>query len=334
VWYYSGNMPEINPLTDEDSIRAQAEANAPAVQPATPTNQLQQQPQQPQPPQQTDVPQPNSAAAGTLRYTESEKLISRLQSIKKIFFLTLIACVGAAALVSVVAILIGNLNSSVWKTIAVIVSMAIHVMLILGYTTALFRQEDKTGKSALTITNVALFSLLIASFIITILTIWDIISGDMSFRSYGAMFVVLIASVHSDVLYNLRNISKALNAVIALNFAFIVLVAGMLVTAIIGAGEGWALLSQDAFFWRLLGAAGVIDASLTVISAIMLKMWQQTQPQSVTESGRGTVTLGPIVVKSLVVLIVLVIFWPFILIALGLLWFLLGAIASPFLLFV
>jgi hypothetical protein len=322
-------MPEINPLTDEDSIRAQAEANAPVVPPPVgPTNQTQQQPQQQAESSRTDVD------ASALRYAESEKLVLRLQLIKKIFFLTLIVCVGAAALVSVVAILIGNLNSSVWKTIGVIISMAVHVMFILGYTTALFRQEDKTGKSSLTITNVALFSLLIASFIITILTIWDIISGDMSLRSYGAMFVVLIASIHSDVLYSLRNISKALNAVIALNFGFIVLVAGMLVMAIIGAGEGWALLSRDAFFWRLLGAAGVVDASLTVISAIMLKMWQQTQPQSKIELSGGTVTLGPVVVKSLVILIVLVVFWPFILIALGLLWFLIGAIASPFLLFV
>lgn len=321
-------MPEINPITDENSIRAEADANAPIIPSVQPPIQNQS--------YGAEAPQPMAPnEVGNIHEpAESEKLRDKLRLIKRIFFLTLIGCVGAAAVVSVIAILIGDFNATVGKTIAVIVSMAVHVFIILGYTSVLFKQEDKTGKSAFTITNVTLFSLLVASFIITILTIWDVISADMAMRSYGAMFVVMVASVHSDVLYNLRNFSKALNAVIASNFVFIVLVAAMLVVAIIGAGEGWALLGKDAFFWRLLGAAGVIDASLTVVSAIMLKMWQQAHPELVTESGGGTVNLGPVAVKSLVALIILVVFWPVILVILGILWFLIGAVASPFLLFV
>ncbi len=320
-------MPEINPVSDEDTIRAEAAANAP-IPLAKPPVQVE--------PQMTEALQatPATTQSYVSEHFDSEKLQTKLRLIKRIFFLTLIGCVGASAIVSVIAILLGDFGDTVWKTIGVIVSMAVHVFIILGYTSALFKQEDKTGKSAFTITNVTLFSLLVVSFILTMLSIWDVISADMTLRSYGAMFVVMIAAVHSDVLFNLRNFSKSLNAVIALNFVFIVMVASMLVIAIIGAGEGWSLLGKDAFFWRLLGAAGVVDASLTVISAIMLKMWQQTHPELMAKSGGGTVNIGPLAVKSLIVLIILVVFWPVILVILGILWFLIGAVASPFLLFV
>ena len=330
-------MPDINPINDEEKLRQEAASSAP---------QTPRQPEQPsvEPPQAPDsdaqilshpeVQQAQQTTIGSaVPAAVSEKLISRLHFIKRMFFVTLIACVGAAALVSVVGILLGDFNSTVWKTIGVIASMGIHVFLILGYTSALFRQEGRTGKSPLSITNVALFSLLIASFIITMLSIWDVISGDMAARSYGAMLIVLVASIHSDVLYNIRKITKALDVVISFNFLFIVLVAAMLVTAIIGAGEGWGLLAKDSFFWRLLGAAGVVDASLTVISAIMLKMWQQTHPELLAQTGGGVINVGPFVVKSLIILVLLVIFWPFVLVILGILWFLIGAVASPFLVF-
>lgn len=261
----------------------------------------------------------------------SAELRTRLQLIKRGFFITLIACIVATALVSVIAILLGDFGSTVWKTIGVIVSMGVHTALILGYTSSLFKQEEKTGQSPVSITNITLFSLLVASFIITILTIWDVMSGDMAVRSYGAMFIVLIASVHSDVLLALRNLTKALNIVIASNFIFIALVAAMLVIAIIGAGEGWVLLDQGAFFWRLLGAAGVVDASLTIISAIMLKMWQQSHAGQHANTKGNTVAIGPVVAKSLLVLVLLIVFWPVTLVILGILWFLIGAIASPFL---
>jgi len=333
--YYSGTMTDVNPLSDEESIRAQAQANAPAAPANTEITPDQREPEiAPEPAVTPPAATPAAPVAPTpvLTHFGSEKLATRLKRIKRMFFLTLIGCVGAAALVSVVAILLGDFGSTVWKTIWVIISMALHMFVILGYTSALFKQEDKTGKSPFTITNVALFSLLVASFIITILSIWDVMTADMTIRSYGAMLIVLVASIHSDVLYSLRNYSKALNAVIALNFVFIVLVAAMLVIAIIGAGEGWSLLGKDSFFWRLLGAAGVIDASLTVISAIMLKMWQQSHPELLAKSGGGTVSVGPIVVKSLIILIVLVFFWPVILVVFGILWFLIGAMASPFML--
>lgn len=327
--YYSGNMQDTNPINDEEQLQQQADTNPPVVPPAQTTAEAPQQPVQ-----QPAAPQFQAQTAQNMVVTNvvSAKLVKRLQFIKRMFFLTLIACVGAAAVVSVIAILIGDFGSTVWKTIGVIASMAVHVFLILGYTSALFRQEEKTGKSPFTITNVTLFSLLIASFIITILTIWDVISGDMAVRSYGAMFIALIAGIHSDVLYSLRKYSKALNAVIAINFVFIIAVALMLMVAIIGAGEGWSLLGKDAFYWRLLGAAGVIDASLTVISAIMVKMWQQNNPELVAQRGGGTVSIGPVVVKSLIALVLLVVLWPVILIVLGILWFLIGAVASPFLL--
>lgn len=235
-------------------------------------NQTQQQnTNQTQPPVQ--VPQPASAPPVDVVLTKAARL-------KRTFFQVLIGCLLGAASIAVVAVLIGSFNDTLARALGTIAVVAVHALMSLSYVSGAEKKDKKDGGRSIELFSNTVFGLIVASFITAIFAVWSLIGGEITYRLYLSYAVLLFATLHADVLYRIRKFDAKLDSVITANYAFMGIVVSMLFilifsTNIDALGEG---------FYRVLGASGIVDATMTITAIIMHKLYLQKHPELITHS--------------------------------------------------
>lgn len=220
----------------------------------------------------SDTTADSTPAAGTASTTDFTS--SRSKKLKRFFLQTLLGSLIGAAVIAVIAVLVGSFNSTFARALGTIAMVALHALLSFGYISE-SDKRDKEGSQTSEIFGNSVFAIIVLSFITSVFAIWQIISGDLALQLYLFYGVVLFAILHGEVLYRLRGYENRIDTTVYANYVLMTLVVIML-TFLIFYPERSDL---NPFFYRLLAALGIIDATATITAIIMHKMFLQKHPE-------------------------------------------------------
>lgn len=194
-----------------------------------------------------------------------------LTNLKRLFLKSLIGCLVAAASLAVVTILMGDFNDVSAKALVTILLVAAHCLISFGFIVNNERQE--TFENLSFFAN-ATFILIVLSFITSVLGVWGILPGSLVGKLYALYFVLLFATLHGEILAKTLGKQGSINNLVSANYVFMGVVVLMLLPVIFLEDSS----SLGSFYYRLLGAFGIVDATLTLIVVIMHKLYVQKHP--------------------------------------------------------
>lgn len=184
---------------------------------------------------------------------------------KKFFLFNLIGALVISALVAVITILIGEFNETSAKVLFTLFMVIIHSLISL-----IFIWDDKkqdTFERLSFFTNI-LFLIIVVSFITSIFGIWDVIPGEMVTNLYQTYFIIGFSSLHANLLSKAVDKENYLDMIIYLNYVFIGIVALMFFPII------YMENTLSEIYYRFLGAAGIIDGTLSILTIIFYKLYK------------------------------------------------------------
>jgi len=192
---------------------------------------------------------------------------------KKFFLFNLIGSLIISALVAVVTVLIGEFNEVTGRVLFTLLMVVIHSIVSLTFIWDDSRQN--TFERLSFFTNV-IFILIVVSFITSILGVWKIIPAETVWNLYQTYFVIGFASLHGDILSKALFKENYLDMIIYVNYLFMAIVVLML-QPIIYLNNSVNILGET--FFRILGAAGIIDGTLSILTIIFYKLYMNKHPK-------------------------------------------------------
>ena len=194
-----------------------------------------------------------------------------LTEIRSLFFKLLIGCLIAAAALAVTTVLLGSFNEVCRKALFTILLVALHALVGISFITTNEKQDSPDG--LVFFTN-ATFSIIVISFMTSILGVWGILPGSIVGKLYMLYLVLLFAILHGEVLAKTRGEQSNIDAIVGANFVFMAVVVGLLIPIIFVDSDLFA-----DFYYRLLAACGIIDATLTLVAVILHHLYIQKHPK-------------------------------------------------------
>ena len=196
----------------------------------------------------------------------------KLDNIKNLFLRVMLGCLIAAAALAVVTILLGSFNDLAAKALWTIMLVALHCLVSFGF--IVNNEKQETFENLEFFTNVT-FILIIMSFITSVLGVWQLLGGDFVAKLYALYFVLLFATLHAEILAKMRRKQPSIDNVITFNYFFMGIVVLMLVPVIF-VDNSTEVLGE--FYFRVLGAVGITDATLTLTAIILHKLYLRKHP--------------------------------------------------------
>jgi hypothetical protein len=193
-----------------------------------------------------------------------------LEKVKSLFLKILIGCLIAASAIAVITVLVGHFNDTLEKALLTILLIAIHSLVSFSF--IINNEKQETFESLTLFTNTTFF-IIILSFITSIFGLWGIFPGSLVGKLYELYFVLLFAALHGEVLSKTVLKQESLRTIVYSNYIFMAIVVAMLLPPIFGTAS-----DMSSFYYRLLAAAGIIDATLTLTVVILHKLYIQKHP--------------------------------------------------------
>lgn len=141
----------------------------------------------------------------TVKPVEVQKDSPSVQ-VRKWFFYILISGLVVSAVISIVAVLIGEFNDLVARSLWTTVIMVIHSLMVVGFLSAASNTKNSTADEVILNT---LIGVTMASFITSVLGTWEVFSGEIVGDLYQLYFYVLFASILVFGLLHARFSDKA-----------------------------------------------------------------------------------------------------------------------------
>lgn len=185
---------------------------------------------------------------------------SRLGKLKQAFLYVLILGLVAAALTSVIALLIGNFFSeAIGKSLLTIFIFFSHSLLILGVLWA-----DRYNEVGRKILPTSIVVLVFASMISTTLGTWEIIDAELAWRIQGLYFLILgaIFVILGTLRLRVQQTATQISAYIAVG----------LVSAMVLAVAPWILQVVEKFdplYFRIVAALAILAATSFLITLVL-----------------------------------------------------------------
>ncbi|HVO86680.1 MAG TPA: hypothetical protein VMT23_03045 [Candidatus Binatia bacterium] len=195
-----------------------------------------------------------------------------LAKLKSLFLKSLIGCLIAAAGLAVVTVLSGQFTDISEKALWTIVLVAIHCLISFGF---IVNNEKQDTFDSLTFFTNSTFMLIVISFITSVLWVWGAVPSDLGARLYALYFVLFFAILHGEILAKTVGKQPSIDRVVYFNYFFMLVVILMLLP-IIFLSDSSVL---GSFYYRLLAACGIVDATLTLITVIMHNLYIQKHPK-------------------------------------------------------
>ena len=192
---------------------------------------------------------------------------------KKFFLFNLIGSLIISALVAVVTVLIGNFNEITGRVLLTLLMVIIHSIVSLGF---IWDDERQNTFERLAFFINVLFILIVISFVTSLFGIWKIIPSETILHLYGTYFVIGFAALHGDILSKALNKETYMDAIVYINYLFMVIVVLML-QPIIYLADATRVLGE--FYFRVLGAMGIIDGTLSILTIIFYKLYTNKHPK-------------------------------------------------------
>lgn len=199
----------------------------------------------------------------------------QLAVIKKIAINSMIVSLIGAAVVAVIAVLVGEFNDIFGRALFTLLVVALHALVCLAFLESRSKIENMDSLKFFTDT---LFILIVLSFVTAIFGIWDIASGSIVAKLYGTYFIAAFASLHGEMLYKAQGVEKTISSIVYGNYIFMAVVIALLLPVV------WAADADfPGFYYRLLAAAAIVDATLTILAVILYKLYLQKHPKVESE---------------------------------------------------
>lgn len=213
---------------------------------------------------------------------KKEASSSKFGKIKLAFIYTLVAGLAAAAIISIIAILIGDFTSGLQKGFGTIVTFILHSLFILGLIWA--DRNDSIGKTILptTFIGVALLSL-----VTTTLNTWGIISSELGNQFFIFYSLAIGVAFITTALVKLSIKHKLTKGLIYGTIGTVLVWSLALIP--------WIFKVVDEFnpvYFRALGALTILISTLFIITIILRTVaiskdtgLKLTKPKSASLSG-------------------------------------------------
>lgn len=231
---------------------------------------------------------------------------SKMGKIKLAFLYILIGGLVVSALISVVAILIGEFNEIVIKALLTTVIFVTHSLLILALVLA-----DKHGSIGKSILATTIFTAILANMITSTLGTWDVWRDALSAQSLSFYALTIGAAFIATGVLKLRNSTHKPTNVAAYTTVGLV---GAFVIALIPWIFTTDFRTLDDLYYRIIGAVSILAAtafSLTVIFNRIAAGQHKAHTKKVTPA-----TPAGLVVVYVIIGVVTSFYWMFGLLAL------------------
>ena len=192
---------------------------------------------------------------------------------KKFFLFNLIGGLIISALIAVVTILIGNFNEVSARVLFTLGMVIMHSLISLVFIWD--NDHQNTFERLAFFINIS-FLLIVTSFITSIFGIWKIIPAETVWDLYRTYFILGFASLHGDILSKALKKENYMDVIININYLFMVIVVLML-QPVIFIDNTSKILGE--MFFRILGAAGIIDGTLSILTIIFYKLYMHKHPK-------------------------------------------------------
>lgn len=198
------------------------------------------------------------------------------QYLKKLSIKIMIGSLIAAAGLAVVAVLLGELNDILVRALATLGIVALHALASLAYIGNTTDAAEEKQKDELSFFRNTVFTILVLSFFTAVFGVWEVITGEIVGKLYLTYGVLVFASLHGEMLAATTKKDTTIDKIVYSNYIFMAIVIGMLLPLIWFAPD----VEFDDFYYRLLAAAGIIDATLTILAVILHKIYLQKHPKA------------------------------------------------------
>lgn len=191
--------------------------------------------------------------------------------IKRLAINVMIAGLIGSAGVAVVAVLVGQFNDVLTKALFTLLIVALHALVSLGFLES--RTKGHSSEDLKVFTN-TIFVLIVFSFITAVFGIWGLLPGELIWKLYATYFIAAFASLHGEMLYKTRGLDATITNITYANYIFMALVVILLLPPL------WVSDSDfPDFYYRLLAATAIVDATLTILAVILHKLYLQKHPE-------------------------------------------------------
>lgn len=224
-------------------------------------------------------------------------------NIKKIATNLLIVGVLCSTAVSIFAIMAGGVNDVVGKSIATIILLIAHSMILLGLI-SLHDIKPKKGNDR-TLTSMYPATIYITTVLVVLSTIFSITGvwtegGEMVAKFYASFIVVALAALPAEALFRIGNLNNGHLKPVGLSASgAIFLLATMLVF-----GIWFEFDNLDEIYGRATASAGVLASSLAVLTMVLyfIHLRSDKKAQNVLVSGkRGEVDIAAAAIITITV---------------------------------
>lgn len=200
---------------------------------------------------------------------------------KKFFIFNLIGSLIIAAIVAVITVLIGQFTEVTGKVLFTLFMVVVHSLISLAF---VWDDERQNTSERLAFFSNVLFILIVLSFITSILGIWEVIPGETVGDIYQTFFVLGFAALHGNILAKALNKENYIDWTVYVNYIFMGIVVLMLLP-LIYIGNVSSVLGEA--YYRILGAAGIIDGTLSILTIIFYKLYMHSHPKAENDLGSG-----------------------------------------------
>lgn len=200
---------------------------------------------------------------------------------KKFFLFNLIGALIISALVAVITVIVGEFNEVAARVLFTLLMVIVHSLVSLLF---IWDNERQDTFERLSFFINILFIIIVLSFLTSILGIWEVIPGEIVWDLYQTFFVIGFASLHSDILSKALKKENYLDVIVYVNYVFIGIVVLMLMP-VIYVDNAFRVLEE--IFFRLLGAAAIIDGTLSILAIIFYKLYMHKNPKIENNLAQG-----------------------------------------------
>jgi hypothetical protein len=197
----------------------------------------------------------------------------RSDQLKRMAINVMIGSLIGAAGIAVVAILVGEFNDVLGRALFTLGIVTLHALVCLAF---LDRRGKLSDPDELQVFTNTIFILIVLSFITAVFGIWELLPGEVIAKLYGTYFIVAFATLHSEMLHKTTGLDSTINRLVFFNYASMAVVVGLLLPLI------WLASAGDFpdFYFRLLAAVAIIDATLTILAVILHRLYLQKHPRT------------------------------------------------------
>ncbi len=210
---------------------------------------------------------------------------AKSNSLNKYFLYTIVAGVVVCALVSVFAVLFDGFSAAVWKALGTTFSMVIHTLIMLWLV------SEYSNKNTNQMILNTLLLIVVASFITSILSTWDVMTGSIVWKLYNFYIITFLAVLWVQLMLKAGSnlLDKVTRSASQVSIGLTVI--------------GWLLYMPYIFLedlppealGRALAASVILLATSSVLTAVFHRVYTAKHPLSKEEK---TVSHGSGVLKN------------------------------------